>query len=151
MPDRKRVYLAGPMTGMKFHNAPAFAAFKEELESIGYSVVTPVELNSRVWQRKYGVPFDPYTMTCDYGHELLPEMFAEDVVEILTRVDAVAVMPGWDKSEGVARELAVATLFNKEIFDALSRRQLDLRCHIMFALRSGKIPASATCGPSKLI
>lgn len=139
------------MTGMKFHNAPAFAAFKEELESIGFSVITPVELNSRVWQRKYGVPFDPYTMTCDYGHEALPEMFAEDVNEILTRVDAVAVMPGWDKSEGVARELAVATLFNREIFDALSRRPLDLGCHIMFALRKGKSPKALLEGPSKVI
>jgi hypothetical protein len=134
MRDKNKVYLAGPMSDMKFANAPAFAAFKTLWAAVGWDVVTPIELNSRVWERQYGVPFDPYTMDIQYGHPVLPEMFAEDIKTILCDVDAIAVLPGWQHSKGVARELAVATLFNKDIYDALTFKPLKLDCWLSFGV-----------------
>jgi hypothetical protein len=132
---RKRIYLAGPMSGMKHHNAAAFAAFKRLWTAMGWDVLTPIELNSRVWERHHqGAPFDPYTMDVQYGHSLIPEMFLEDVKAILCDVDAIALLPGWEHSEGVSRELGVATLFKKDIYDALTSKPIDLMWNVEFAV-----------------
>lgn len=122
---RKSIYLAGPMSGMKNHNARAFEAYKELWVAMGWDVTTPIELNSRVWERHFGVPFDPYGMDIQYGHPILPEMFAEDVKEICAR-EAIGLLPGWEDSQGVGRELGVATLFKKDIRDALTGKPIDI-------------------------
>jgi len=128
----KHIYLAGPMTGYKHHNVDAFRAYQRYWQALGWIVETPFEANNRVWERYHGRPFAPETDSVDYGHWMLPEIFAEDIATVC-RVQAVALLPGWQKSEGAKRELAIATLLNKPIYDALTGERLNLTCHILFS------------------
>lgn len=105
-----RVYVAGPMSSVKFYNWPAFRACAEYLRSKGHEVETPFDANSRVWERHYGRPFNPLSDRCDYGDPVLREMFADDVATLL-RCDAIALLEGWHASTLAPVELRIARLF----------------------------------------
>jgi hypothetical protein len=126
-----KVYIAGPMTGYPHANAPAFIDAQVRWQEQGHVVQTPLDANGRVWERHYGVKFDPFVDKCDYGDPLLPQMFAEDL-KVVAWADAVAVLPGWEKSRGVARELSVALLLGKRVFDAKTMDEIKLDCEIRF-------------------
>jgi len=126
-----KTYIAGPMTGRPHYNVAAFRHAAAAWTDTGATAETPFEANSRVWRRHYGRDFDPFTDTCDYGDPLLPEMFAEDVVTMLG-CDQVALLPGWEQSSGVSRELPIALLFRKPVFDAATFERLPLAVSIAF-------------------
>jgi hypothetical protein len=126
-----KVYVAGPMTGFPAYNHAAFAEAQARWRAAGHDVVTPFDANSRVWHRHYRRSFDPYTDRCEYGDPLLREMFAEDVATLLS-CDAVAVLPGWERSSGVARELPIALLFKIPIHDAATFEVIPLATVIQF-------------------
>jgi hypothetical protein len=110
-----RLYVAGPMTGIPLHNAPEFQRVAELWRSWGHDVVTPLELNDRVWQKHYGRPYDPANDVVKYGHPLLPEMYALDLYEVLAR-DGVVLLDNWPLSRGGRGEVIVAHIFNKQTF-----------------------------------
>lgn len=91
MVDRRlSVYLSGPMTGLPGYNYPTFHAAARRLRSLGYYVFNPAE------------SFD--------GDTSRPrEDYMRKDIEMLLQADMVALLPGWEKSKGVAVELAVAT------------------------------------------
>lgn len=91
MVDRRlSVYLSGPMTGLPEYNYPAFNAAARRLRSMGYFVFNPAE------------SFD--------GDTSRPrEDYMRKDIEMLLQADMVALLPGWERSKGVAVELAVAT------------------------------------------
>lgn len=84
----KRIYLSGPMTGIAEFNHPAFHAEALRLRSLGYDVVNPAELNPDV--------------TASW-HECL----RKDLQALLT-CEAIALMDGWQDSNGVHLEMHVA-------------------------------------------
>ena len=93
MNSRKRViFLSGPMQGIPDHNDPAFHRAARVLREHGHVVYSPAE----------------------YPHEGPLEDFplekaeADYAVFILTKADTIALLPVWEKSLGVARELALA-------------------------------------------
>jgi hypothetical protein len=112
-----RIYIAGPMTGYKAYNAPAFAEAAEFLRERGHDVVTPHERNAFVWMQKKGRVFDPLYDKCDYGDPMLNHMVADDLNEVCN-ADAVALLPGWENSRGTLLEVHGATLLGKRILDA---------------------------------
>jgi hypothetical protein len=94
-----RLYLAGPMRGYPKWNFPAFDRWTSDLRTWGYEVVSPAELDRAAgFDEDLDVP--------------LPDGFVEAAlrrdIEALLRVDAIALMPGWRTSSGVAIELTVA-------------------------------------------
>lgn len=91
-----RIYLSGPMSGMVDHNLPNFQIYAEGLRILGYTVISPAEM-------------DPQNSYEDY--------LREDIMAIL-KVDAVAVMPGWIDSKGCFYETTVATAIGIPVFDA---------------------------------
>lgn len=105
------------MTGYESYNAPAFADAAKFLRSLGHDVVTPHERNAIVWMEKKGRVFDPVVDKCDYGDPMLNYMVADDLYQVCT-CDAVALLPGWQKSSGTMAELHVAVLLNKRVLDA---------------------------------
>jgi len=84
----KRIYVSGPMTGIKDHNFPAFNAETARLRALGYDVVNPVEVNPH--------PGTPWA-----------ECLKNDLRALLT-CDTIALLPGWEGSRGAHLELQVA-------------------------------------------
>lgn len=108
MSPRKRVYLAGPMRGILEFNFPAFDKAADEAFAQGWLPVSPADLDREMGfdeKRDEPSPAD------------LRTMIIRDVVE-LSKCDAIALLPGWERSSGVAVELAVAKFLGLQILDA---------------------------------
>lgn len=118
----KRVYIAGPMRGIKHFNFPAFDAAAEQLHNEGWEVVSPAQID-----REEG--FDPTSLPDDFdwseyhGELDLKQVILRDVEEILA-CDAVALLPGWKNSVGAGTEVAVANWAGIETF-AFELREED--------------------------
>ena len=84
----KRIYVAGPMSGLPELNFPAFHAAAAALRAKGHEVVNPAEINA-----------DPSAgwNTC----------MRQDIAQLVT-CEAVALLPGWEKSRGARLEAHIA-------------------------------------------
>ncbi|MDQ0100464.1 hypothetical protein J2T10_000083 [Paenarthrobacter nicotinovorans] len=100
-----KLYLAGPMTGIKYFNAPAFADATFRLRLVGYEVFSPAE-------NDVDNGFDLGKMTgnealTDHGYSLR-EALKQDLSWICDHAEGLAILPGWEKSKGVAAEISLA-------------------------------------------
>lgn len=84
----KRIYIAGPMTGLPEFNFPAFHAAAAALRAAGFDAVNPAEINSDT-----AMPW--------------AECMRRDIPELLT-CDTIAVLPGWENSNGATLEVFIA-------------------------------------------
>lgn len=97
-PKKRRIYISGPMSGLPEHNFPAFHAEAARLRDLGYDVVNPADLNpdpGKGWK----------------------DCLRVDLLELLG-CDAIAMLPGWQKSEGAHLEMHVAHRVGIDILDA---------------------------------
>jgi hypothetical protein len=122
----KRVYIAGPMTGKPLYNFPAFDHAKAQWADAGYAVVSPADITRQVWFARHERTFDPAIDRADYGDPILVDMMREDLAAA-AECDLIAVLPGWEKSRGALREVAVAQNHGAELFDAVTFKPLELR------------------------
>lgn len=80
-----RIYVAGPMTGIKDLNRPAFYDAAEKLRLLGHTVINPANIRlpkgTDTWQ--------------DYMRVTTRQ---------LTFCDGVALLPGWEQSTGAQIE-----------------------------------------------
>ena len=105
MDDPKRIYIAGPMTGLPEHNFPAFHAAADGLREAGWDVVNPAE------------NFD--------GRTNLPrESYLRADMALLVDCEAVAMLPGWEDSRGAKLEYMLACELGMKILDADTLRPL---------------------------
>lgn len=86
-PDGMKVYLAGPMRGFEDDNKPLFNFAAKKLRALGYVVYNPGE-------GEVGKTFREY--------------FKGDLAWICDHAEAIALLPGWEKSMGACAERAVA-------------------------------------------
>lgn len=86
----KRIYLAGPMTGLPDSNYPAFNAEAARLRALGWHVENPAE-NAKP---------EPETW----------ENYLRLGIAQLVTCDAIAVLPGWSRSRGAGIEVDLALL-----------------------------------------
>lgn len=110
---KKRVYIAGPMTGKKWYNAPAFDQEEDFCSSLGWDVVNPVNLD-----RDAG--FDPHDFPEDHDWHSMPEgvtrgNLADRDLPALASCDAIWMLPGWRESTGAMAEYHVAKWRGMEI------------------------------------
>jgi len=84
----KRIYIAGPMTGLPDLNFPAFHAEADRLRALGYEVSNPAEINP-----------DPTA-----GWEAC---MRADIAQLVT-CDAVRLLDGWESSRGASLEAHIA-------------------------------------------
>ena len=89
---RRTIFLSGPMQGIPDHNDPAFDRAARFLREQGHEVCNPAEF-------PHEGPLEDFP---------LAKAEADYAVFILTKADTIALLPGWGKSLGVARELALA-------------------------------------------
>jgi hypothetical protein len=97
-----KIYIAGPMTGIKDWNFPAFFKAEEELEALGYEVINPAHNDGATVQealQSAGSPDSPNKMWSWYMRRDLPHVLS---------VDAICLLPGWQNSKGASLEVHVA-------------------------------------------
>jgi len=121
----RRVYVAGPMRGYRLCNFPAFDTAAGKLKLAGWDVVNPAELD-----REAGIdPAEVDQMDEAQQSQFLRDCMRRDLQEICS-CDALALLPGWEDSHGVAVELQLAKMLGLMILDARTLRPLDpIKCH----------------------
>lgn len=112
---KTRLYLAGPMRGKPEYNFPAFHAATKRLRDIGFEVWSPAEND----MTQDG--FDPKT---DQAREMSHYM-KRDLPEVC-HADAVAVLPGWEKSQGATLEVHVCRAIGHPVIDALTLAEVPM-------------------------
>lgn len=90
------LYLAGPMTGLPDFNYPAFFVAADALRQAGYVVLNPAEIGVH--------PTWTWTDYMRAGLETLT-----------TYAEAIAVLPGWERSRGARIEVRIARKFGLRV------------------------------------
>lgn len=112
-----KIYLAGPMRGIPHFNFPAFMAAAEKLRSEGHTVFNPAERDNE----KHGADISKLNVTGSeaeatktYGFSLR-EALGADLEWICAEAEAIALLPGWEKSKGANAEKATADALGLKI------------------------------------
>lgn len=120
--SHETLYLAGPMRGLPRFNFDTFRQAREHLRSIGYTVVCPAERDER-----RGFDPTPYRGTEHLefiGFDLADAL--DDCFRQVLAVDAVALLPGWTRSEGARAEALVARLTDRPLYEYHRHRPTPL-------------------------
>lgn len=105
-----KVYLAGPMRGIPEFNFPAFYAGARRLRAQGHEVFNPAERDNE----HHGTDISKGNATGSEAQAVqqhgfnLRDALGADLAYICGHADAIALLPGWENSKGVAAELATA-------------------------------------------
>lgn len=95
-----KIYLAGPMRGIEDHNFPAFHFAAAKLRAEGHEVFSPAEKGEELHLKK-----DP---TIQNVLAFRRKVFKLDLCWICEHAEAVALLPGWQASEGAMAERQAA-------------------------------------------
>lgn len=102
----RRVYIAGPMSGIPDLNFPAFHAAAAKLRELGFDVINPAEINT-----------DPSAgwAAC----------MRADIAQLVT-CDGIALLPGWENSKGARLEKHIAEALGMRVIyvDHFTSRQV---------------------------
>lgn len=103
-----RIYLAGPMRGIKDFNFPAFHEAAASLRAQGHEVFNPAERD----EQEHGVEVGKSetgdlaeAATKGFNHRAA---MAADTKWIALHAEGIAMLPGWEKSRGASAEKALA-------------------------------------------
>lgn len=105
-----KIYIAGPMTGLPNWNFPAFFEAETQLEVLGHQAVNPAHNDGATVQEALesaGSPEAPNNPWRWYMRRDLPQVL---------EVDALCVLPGWQKSKGASLEVHVAKAIGLPIY-----------------------------------
>ena len=95
------LYIAGPMRGYPAFNAAAFRAAATRLRSVGYAVLSPVELDE-------GAGWNLDTMTeADLPPGWRRQVLRRDAAAI-SMSDGIALLDDWSGSDGTFLEIVCA-------------------------------------------
>lgn len=114
-----KFYVAGPMRGYPQFNFPAFFAAAERLRQQGHEVFNPAERDVSVHGEDFAEKNptgDIEVATKQHGFSLR-EALGDDLAFICKEADAIALLPGWQKSKGATAERAVAEALGLEIVE----------------------------------
>lgn len=111
-----KVYLAGPMRGYPEFNVPAFITAAKILRTAGHEVWSPIEHDMRNGIDFTGSDGDLEAFSQATGFNLRTAL-AADLNWICLEADAMARLPGWEKSLGATAEVATAQALGLHIFN----------------------------------
>ena len=94
---RKKVYIAGPMTGIENYNKKNFDKAERLLEGLGYEAFNPA--HTEVYERVQAEN-DPFEVQVKVGRECL----AFDLEWICMNADIIYFLKGWERSKGSMAE-----------------------------------------------
>jgi hypothetical protein len=118
LPERGRVYIAGPMRGLPNLNKDAFYIAERNWRKAGWLVVNPAKLDSTA---------DDMTFA---------GCMRRDIKKI-TVCHALAILPGIEKSEGGNIEEFISLVIGNRVFDANTFEEVDLVYERVYVRRSG--------------
>lgn len=101
-----KVYLAGPMSGIKDFNFPAFDKAAQTLTDLGYEVFNPADNDRENGFDATGLSGEMVDAVAQ-GFDLRKAL-KQDLSWICDHADWIALLPGYNKSRGVEAELALA-------------------------------------------
>lgn len=104
----KRVYLAGPMSGYEDYNFPAFIEAAAKLRAAGHFVFNPAENDYLL----YGSDFLDHPERADFR-----KCMEDDLRWICRYAEAIALLPGWERSTGVRVEKTLADALKLEVIE----------------------------------
>ena len=105
-----RVYIAGPMRGIPELNFPEFYRIAALWEGLGWEVVNPAQMD-----KEHGyVPTKTQTVFANLSIE---QAMSRDLPAVHS-CDAIALMAGWEHSQGAKMELQYAREHGKIVYDA---------------------------------
>jgi hypothetical protein len=105
-----RVYIAGPMRGIDRWNFPAFDAAEKRWKEAGHEVASPASID-----RALGL--DENGPLSQVNGDFARRAMAMDI-QILYHSDAIALLPGWERSSGATVELSLSQYLGLETFNA---------------------------------
>ena len=109
----KRVYVAGPMTGIEDFNYPAFNAVADQLRAMGYEVENPAD---------HGI--------------VEGAQWADYIAYDLTRLGlcgVIALLPDWEKSQSARLEVLIAERLGMTVVNAhdlVKRENLEATANV---------------------
>jgi Domain of unknown function (DUF4406) len=111
-----RIYIAGPMAGIKDFNFPEFDRAAEDLRFNGWEVFSPAERD----KGEYGDDFleserGDIDDVIGRGFDLRAAL-AADMEWIALNADAIFMLRGWENSKGAQAEWALAKALSLEIY-----------------------------------
>lgn len=105
-----KIYLAGPMRGHPEFNFPAFHRAAAKLRSEGFDVFNPAENDEKTIGADFSKDYptgDEDVLAKNTGFTIRHALWA-DLRFLCQQADAIALLPGWEKSSGARAELATA-------------------------------------------
>lgn len=116
----KKVYIAGPMAGIKDYNYPMFNLFDTILTSLGFDVVNPAELDA-----EEGWPLPTATDDFYVATEERAGYMRRDLPYVV-QCDAIVLLPDWQMSVGANIELLTALVCGLEVWEAVETEDGDV-------------------------
>jgi hypothetical protein len=104
------VYIAGPMRGIPELNFPEFYRIEALWKSAGWNVVNPAQMD-----KDHG--FVPTKEQTVFENLSIEQAMSRDLPAVAS-CDAIALMFGWEKSQGANLELKHAKALGKAVYDA---------------------------------
>jgi hypothetical protein len=99
----KTYYLAGPMTGLRQHNFPAFESAAKELRQQGYDIKSPHEIDFGETEENRG--------------RMLPyNYYLKESLKLLLQCDGIVMLPQSHLSRGARIELELAKNCGMEVW-----------------------------------
>ena len=121
--SRKRIYIAGPMRGLVNWNVAAFDLAEKAWTEAGWHVFSPAAI-VRAMGYAWGdsAPTEPDGNGPGSAH--LKHVLNSDIT-CLIHSDAIALLPGWERSRGATASSTVAQFLGLEVYDAVTMERLD--------------------------
>lgn len=110
---KKKVYLAGPMSGYPDWNFPAFDKAAAELREEGYHVFSPAEVDEIFFENRDDID----RQYAENFKETYKKCLRVDFNYIMDHADAIVLLPGWEKSRGATAEKAIAECMDLEVIE----------------------------------
>lgn len=101
-----KIYIAGPMTGVKEFNYPAFKQAAEEIRANGHTVYSPAEIVP---------PFPDFAKSL--GKRGLWIWYMKKAIRFLLKADVIILLPGWKTSAGAMIEKWLAEALDYKVYE----------------------------------
>lgn len=120
-PTYSCVYLSGPMRGYPHLNFPAFDVYRDRFLQRNYAVLSPADIDRAAGEEDLD---DDAVHTPEQQGRYAYRDF-HGLLFLDPRIDAVAMMPEWERSTGAVAEFCIARWLGLPVLDAETGDPLD--------------------------